>query len=174
MDIAVFNERLIATVLDKCRSIIILLVITIVLLGAELIYYNVTKSNDGFSLLNILPINHTFKNRFSTQNQITLHCIGAVILLGYLAWAFFPAYCDIQNSQYSQVAVRYTNEEQVQSRRLFSNGYVWVETEEDGFYLELPVDWNAYEFPLGTHRGIVCYSEKSKILLSFEPQSISE
>ena len=174
MNTGAFNERIMSTVLDKCKPIGILLVLALVLLGIELIYLFVTKSNAGFAVLNILPTRHTFKNRFSTKTQIALHSIVAIVLISYLIWTIVPAYRDIHNGQYCQVVAQYTRDEQKQTRDSFSKGYVWIETQDDGFYLELPVDWDEYEFPLGTYYGIVCYGEESKILTSFVCQSALE
>ena len=174
MNTVAFNERIMGTVLNKCKDVGILLVIALVLLGIELIYLFVTKSNAGFAVMNILPIRHTFKNRFSTKNQIALHSFVAIVLISYLVWTIVPAYRDIHNGQYRQIMAQYTHEEHKQTRGSFSEGYVWIEIHDVGFYLELPVDWDEHEFPFGTYYGIVCYGEESKILTSFICQSALE
>lgn len=167
MDTVAFNERIMRTVWDKCKPASVLMVIALVLLGIDIVYLFVTKSNAGFAVLNILPIRHVFKNRFSTKSQIALHSIVAVILISYLVGTIVPAYRDVHNGQYCYITAQYTHEEHKEKGTLFSNGYVWIETQVDGFYLELPVDWDEYEFPFGTYYGIICYGEESRILTSF-------
>ena len=53
MDTVAFNERIMRTVWDKCKPASVLMVIALVLLGIDIVYLFVTKSNAGFAVLNI-------------------------------------------------------------------------------------------------------------------------
>ena len=174
MNTAAFNERIMDTVLNKCKPVSLFLAVALVLLVLETIYLFTTKTNAGFAILNILPIRHTFKNRFSTKSQITLHGIVALILISYLIWIIVPAYQDIHNSQYCQITAQYIHKEPKQTKVSISEGHIWVETQDGGFYLELPADWTEEEFPYGTYHGIISYGKASRILTSFICQSASE
>ena len=144
-----------------------MLIVGILLLLKDLIYYRVTRNNDGVSLLNVLKI---FKNRFTTKEQIALKLVGILALLALIIWTVVPAHQDISKQQYECILGQYTYEADNQDG-LFSNGRVRVETEEDEFYLELPVDWTEDEFPPEAMQGWIYYSKESKILLSFISQT---
>ena len=163
MDITQFNRRIIDSCVSQCKPAVVLLVIGVLLLVKDLIYYNVTKKNDGLSLLNFFKI---FNNRFTTKEQIALKLIGIVALLILIAWTIVPAYKDISNQQYNCVFGQYTYEIDNQDS-IFTNGRVKVETKDDEFYLELPANWSEDEFPAGTMQGMIYYSKESKVFLFF-------
>lgn len=166
LDISQFNERIIETCVNQCKPAIALLVIGIVLLLIDIIYFKVTRNNDGLSLINITKI---FTNRFTTKEQIALKIVGILALLVLIAWTTLPVYQDLSNQQFECVSGQYTYETDNQ-KGLFSNGRVRVDTGENIFYLELPANWSEDEFPTGTRQGTIYYSKASKIFVSFIPQ----
>ena len=169
MDVSQFKDTIIETCKHQCKTIAWLLAIGMLFLIIDIVCYCVTKSNDGFSLWK-LCVDKTFKNRFTTKEQILLKLVGIVALLILAAWTIIPVYRDVSKQQYISVegSCTYKN---ASRKNILSDGSIRVETEDDEFYLELPSDWNMNMFSDETVYGEIWYSKESKILVSFTPQS---
>jgi len=170
MDVSQFENMLVETCIHQCKAIAFLLAIGMLFLIIDIVYYCVSKSNDGFSLWNLLSADKTFKNRFTTKEQILQKTVGIVALLILAGWMIIPAYRDVSKQQYISVEGSCTYKK-ASRKNVLSNGSIRVETEDDEFFLELPSDWNTNVFSDEIVYGEIWYSKESKILLSFTPQS---
>lgn len=170
MDIAQFKKTIIETCIQQCKVSTLLLTIVVLFLIVDIIYYCITKNNNGISLLNLLGSDTAFKKRFKTKEQILLKIVAIVALLVLIGWTIIPAYRDISKQQCINVLGKCTYEKS-NPKKLLSNGRIRIETEGEIFFLELPSNWNTNEFSTETAYGEICYSKESMILLSFDPQS---
>ena len=103
MDVSRFENMIVETCMKQCKTIAWLLAIGMLFLIIDIVYYCVTKSNDGFSLWKLLSADKTFKNRFTTKEQILQKIVGIVALLILAGWTIIPAYRDISKQQYISV-----------------------------------------------------------------------
>ena len=168
MDVSQFENTIIATSKHQCKTIAWLLAIGVLFLIINIVYYCVTKRNDGFSLWKLCG-NKTYKSRLTTREQILLKVVAIVALLILVAWTIIPAYRDISKQQYISVEGSCTFKKSSR-KNILSDGSIRVETEDDEFYLQLPPDWNRNMFADETVTGEIWYSKESKILLFFTPQ----
>lgn len=171
MNIDSFSDRIVQTFWQRCTTASVFLIVILLLLFFDIIFYCKTHSNKGIAIWNLLPGNMFGENRLSLKQQIGLKILGIIIILGLMCCWVFPTYSDISQQQYTQVYALYVRDDPVSGDSFFSNGHVCIETESDAFVLELPAQWDKEEFPAGSHYGTVWYGEQTKIILSFLPES---
>ena len=167
MIFAQFDQRLIDTMIDRCKIVGVLWIIILLTLAIEALYCWKTKSNQGVSIWNLFSKKPIFLNRLSLKQRMGRKLIVAIILPVLMIWLGLPVYNDIAQQQYIQAQANYSRNENTSKNHLFSNGYVVIETGNEEIRLELPANWTEQEFPEGLHCGTVWYSQESKVILSF-------
>lgn len=170
MAFAAFQERLIWTTVNRGLLFAILMLITIVTLLAEVVYYRKTGDNGGFHLLKFFsPDAKKRKLKHTTKQQIGKDVAALAVLAVAVLIMALPVWQDVSGQRYGQIHAQYERTERSSEANLFSNGYVYARLDGQQIDLRLPAGWTEKEFPLGTHEGIIWNSEKSKIILSFLP-----
>ena len=169
MNYNLLEQRLIETIVHRCKALGIIWVIVLILLIYNVLVGHIKSSNDGVSIWSIFTNNTLFRNKLSLKQQIVSKII-CLVLIPVLLIALFlvPAYNDLSNQQFIQVCCEYSRKEATFNGNLFSNGRVLIKTEGEEFSLDLPFGYNTVEFPVGTYYGMIWYSRDTRIILSFE------
>lgn len=170
MDYAVFDDKLLLTLNGRSRVIIVVIIFVAITLLFEVIYFCITKSNRGVSIWNLFMQKPLFATRLTTKQQIGRDITVLCILTFIFIFTSLPIFSDIANQQYVKIEAQYSRNDRTSDGNLFSYGHVYAETDKKTVTLELPYGWTEDEFPLGTYRGTVWYSEESKVILAFIPQ----
>ena len=162
------QEILVRTMLKQCFLSLILLIISLCTLTFYIIYYMITRSNEGIGIWSFIPILKNRKARYTLKQQI-VESICGVLLFGITTVLIaYPMYEDINNQQYEQVITQYSRTNSSSEANWLSNGYVYIELDGENISLNLPYGWTEEEFPLGEFTGSVWYARDSKVILSFD------
>ena len=170
MNYVAFEERLWLTFEGRNKIILMVLILVMVTLLGETLYYCVKKTNFGVSIWTFLMHKPLFSQRLTLKQQIARDIVVIVLLFAFLIYSAIPIYCDTKQQRYVEIEAQYIRNERASEGNLFSYGHVYIEYDGKQLTLELPRDWDDEEFPLGDFYGTVWYSEKSKIILAFIPQ----
>lgn len=175
MNQEILEDRLTDTLhaLGGIYAIGLILVISSLLF--DCIYYYRTHSEYGISIFTIkAKITGTKTKRkpmLSLKDQIVVEIIALFLVLGVMFWHLGSIYNDISNQQYERIFTNYSREEGSTDTSWFSYGHAYIEIDGEKVRVELPYKWTEEEFPQGDFRGIAWYSQKSKILLVFQPET---
>lgn len=170
-DYSIFSERILQTAWGRSKIVMIIILVGIVLLLIQTVHYLRTKSNKGVSIWGFLLRNTTYSPRLPTlRKQIGFGIVGIILLIIVTITSLLSAHRDISHTQYVRVETLYSRQVTSDDGNMFSYGCVYAKIEDNWIKLNLPYDWTYEEFPLGEFKGIIWYSEETRIILDFTPQ----
>lgn len=170
MDYAILEQRLIETVTERSKVLIIIIIFITISLLMKILHLCITKTNAGVTIWMLFTKKTLCRLRLTTKQQIVRDVAILAILITSLVYIAFPICRDVKNQQYVKIEAVYSREKQTSDGNLFSYGHVSVKNNGTTIFLELPCDWSEAEFPLGEYVGTIWYSEESKVILAFIPQ----
>lgn len=169
---SLFEEILVDTIWHICKPFVIMWVIILVLLVYNIIYRKKTGKNEVTTIWGtIFSTSNKAKGnqKYTLKQLIAGRIIVLVIIPVYLLFQFvLPMQNDITNCQYIQVEGVYTHKTEDKGMYVFSNGCVYIETDDTIIRLDLPKGWSEKEFPLGTYYGTIYYAKDTQIALGFK------
>lgn len=170
MDILVFREKLINTVIMRCRPLLVVLLLIVTFLIFDVIYKKKTRTNCGLSLTKLFTNNKHFTPRFTLNQQMIMKVIGAFIICVMICVQVIATYVDVHSHQYIELHVQ-SIQDIMSEKSLFSCGQMCV-IDSDGkqLFLNLPADFMANDYPIGVG-GTIWYAKETKVVLAFTPVS---
>jgi len=169
MDFSLFDERLIRTFTGVMWFYCIILLTLMLLFVIDLSIYCTTKTprvSFGIGKTKNMP-------RKKAKQYLIAHGVSVLLIAGLALYQYGIIHNDIKYQQYIETTAQYTRGVRNVPKDAKKNlGYfekVEIIEGDKKFSLYLPHRWRDHEFPEGTYWGTIWYSEKTKVILRFDP-----
>jgi hypothetical protein len=162
----ILQEKLLNTMLSRCRNLLIILVVLVALLIFDVVYKYKTKAERRVSLVFLLFGMKNTKPKFTLTEHIAMKAICVFIISFVVCTRGVATYNDIHNRQYLELKVQCI-EEISMNDNIFSFDQLYV-IDLDGKQLSfnLPNNFLFEDFPIGIG-GTLWYSKETNVALIF-------
>ena len=112
MDYAILEQRLIETVTERSKVLIIIIIFITISLLMKILHLCITKTNAGVTIWMLFTKKTLCRLRLTTKQQIVRDVAILAILITSLVYIAFPICRDVKNQQNVKIEAVYSREKQ--------------------------------------------------------------